>query len=115
MVGILDLAGEVAKEFNIPKSQAKTQIQFLFKAMADHLLQGETVAVQNFAHFKPNMMAARKVRNLQTGEEIQMPASAKISMSVASNLKAAVKAQVTEAMIAANKPGKAVAGEAAEA
>lgn len=86
-----ELAGEVAGESGLDNSEAKKAVEATFAVIAKHLAQGDEVSVGGFGKFSVTERSARKGRNPQTGEEIQIKASKAPKFSAASALKNDVK------------------------
>ena len=86
-----ELAGEVAGESGLDNSEAKKAVEATFAVIAKHLAKGDEVSVGGFGKFSVTKRSARKGRNPQTGEEIQIAASKAPKFSAASALKNDVK------------------------
>ena len=86
-----ELAGEVAGESGLDNSEAKKAVEATFAVIAKHLANGDEVSVGGFGKFSVTERSARKGRNPQTGEEIQIAASKAPKFSAASALKNDVK------------------------
>ena len=69
-----DLIDEVAKVVGT-KTKAQEVLECVLSSIADALKEGETVSLVGFGTFKVSDRAARKGRNPQTGEEIDIAAS----------------------------------------
>ena len=68
-----DLVNEVAKIVST-KKEAQAAVDCVFSKITDALRNQETVQVSGFGSFKVNRRNARKGRNPQTGEEINIEA-----------------------------------------
>ena len=68
-----DLVNEVAKVVST-KKEAQAAVDCVFSKITDALKHKETVQVSGFGSFKVNKRDARKGRNPQTGEEINIEA-----------------------------------------
>jgi len=68
-----DLVNEVAKIVST-KKEAQAAVDCVFSKITDALKNQETVQVSGFGSFKVNRRNARKGRNPQTGEEINIEA-----------------------------------------
>lgn len=68
-------------------AQAETAYDGLFAILAEALKKGDAVSISGFGSFKVVERAARKGRNPQTGEEIQIPASKAVKFTAGKALK----------------------------
>ena len=68
-----DLINEVAKLVNT-KKEAQEAVDCVFSSITRALKKGDTVTLVGFGSFKVVKRKARKGRNPQTGEEIQLEA-----------------------------------------
>jgi len=69
-----DLVNEVAKVVNT-KKEAQAAVDCVFSSISDALKKGDTIGLVGFGSFKVTKRKARKGRNPQTGEEIDIKAS----------------------------------------
>ena len=69
-----DLINEVAKVVGT-KKEAQEAVHCVFSSITKALKKGDTVTLIGFGTFKVNQRKARKGRNPQTGEEIDIKAS----------------------------------------
>src|SRR5699024_4451690 len=70
-----DLINAVAEISELSKKEAKKAVDAVFESVMDTLKSGKKVHVIGFGNFEVRERSARKGRNPQTGEEIQIPAS----------------------------------------
>lgn len=68
-----DLVAEVAKVVS-SKKEAQAAVDCVFSAITNALAENETVTLVGFGTFKAVERQARKGRNPQTGEEIEIAA-----------------------------------------
>lgn len=80
-----------AKVEGATNKQAGEFVEAVFDAIKDTLAEGEEVNVAGFAKFSVVETSPRVARNLQTGEEIQVPAGKKVKVKVLKGLKEVVK------------------------
>ncbi len=85
-----DLINEVAQVTNT-KKVAQAAVDCVFSSIAKALKKGSTVSIVGFGTFKVAKRKARKGRNPQTGEEIQIKASKAPKFVPGKALKEAVK------------------------
>jgi DNA-binding protein HU-beta len=86
-----DLIEAMADAADISKSAAGRALDGLTDAIAVALKQGESVSVIGFGTFSIKKREARKGRNPQTGQEIDIAASKTPSFKAGKALKDAVK------------------------
>lgn len=70
-----DLINAVAEKSELSKKDAAKAVDAVFETVMDSLAKGEKVQIIGFGNFEVRERAARKGRNPQTGEEIEIPAS----------------------------------------
>ncbi|MCF6095033.1 HU family DNA-binding protein [Microaerobacter geothermalis] len=70
-----ELIAKVAEATQLTKKDATKAVEAVFNSIADSLQAGEKVQIIGFGNFETRERAARKGRNPQTGEEIEIPAS----------------------------------------
>lgn len=70
-----ELVSAVSKKAEISKKDAVKVVDATFAAIEEALAKGEKVQLIGFGTFEVRERAARKGRNPQTGEEIEIPAS----------------------------------------
>ena len=85
-----DLVSEVAKVVNT-KKEAQAAVDCVFSTIADALKKGDAVTLVGFGTFKTAERKARKGRNPQTGEEIEIRAKKIPKFVAGEGLKDAVK------------------------
>jgi DNA-binding protein HU-beta len=85
-----DIADKLAAENNLSKSQAKTIVEGVFKAMMDAAKSGDEVNVPGFGKFKVKATPEREGRNPANGQKIKIAASKKLTFGPAKALKDAL-------------------------
>jgi DNA-binding protein HU-beta len=85
-----DLINEVAKVVSI-KKEAQEAVDCVFSSITKAMKTGDTVTLVGFGTFKVVERKARKGRNPQTGEEIDIKASKAPKFTPGKALKEAVK------------------------
>lgn len=75
MANRADLVERVANETGFTKKDVALTVDALFEAIQASLAAGEKVQIIGFGNFEVRERAARKGRNPQTGEEIEIAAS----------------------------------------
>jgi nucleoid DNA-binding protein len=85
-----DLINEVAKVVST-KKEAQEAVDCVFSSITRALKKGDTVTLVGFGTFKVTKRKARKGRNPQTGEEIDIKASKAAKFTAGKSLKEAVK------------------------
>lgn len=86
-----DLINEVAETAELSKKDATKAVDALFDAIQNTLAQGDKVQLIGFGNFEVRERSARKGRNPQTGEEIEIAASKVPAFKPGKALKDAVK------------------------
>lgn len=86
-----DLVNAVAEQSELSKKDAAKAVDSVFETIMDSLGKGEKVQLIGFGNFEVRDRAARKGRNPQTGEEIQIPASKVPAFKAGKALKDSVK------------------------
>lgn len=85
------LVNNVATATGLSKKQASEAINALLSSIKANLAAGEKVQLIGFGTFEVRERAARKGRNPQTGEEIEIPATKAPAFKPGKGLKNAVK------------------------
>lgn len=91
MANKAELVERVASKTNLTKKDVTAAVEALFETVQEVLASGDKVQVIGFGTFEVRDRAARKGRNPQTGEEIQIPASKVPGFKAGKSLKEAVK------------------------
>ncbi|HEU5138868.1 MAG TPA: HU family DNA-binding protein [Bacillales bacterium] len=86
-----DLIQSVAESTQLSKKDVTKAVDSVFDSISDSLKQGEKVQLIGFGNFEVRERSARKGRNPQTGEEIQISASKVPAFKPGKALKEAVK------------------------
>ncbi len=82
---------QLLKKSELSKKDAGKAVDAVFETVMDSLSEGEKVQLIGFGNFEVRNRSARKGRNPQTGEEIQIPASKVPAFKPGKALKDAVK------------------------
>lgn len=85
-----ELVANVAEKAGITKKSADLVLNSLFETIKQALVEGDKVQIIGFGTFEIRNRAARKGRNPQTNEEIDIPASKLPSFKAGKALKEAV-------------------------
>ena len=86
-----DLINAVSDKADLTKKEAGAAVDAVFESIQDSLSKGEKVQLIGFGNFEVRERAARKGRNPQSGEEIEIPASKVPAFKAGKALKDAVK------------------------
>ncbi|MDZ5471197.1 MULTISPECIES: non-specific DNA-binding protein Hbs [Bacillaceae] len=86
-----ELINAVAEASELSKKDATKAVDAVFDAILDALKNGDKVQLIGFGNFEVRERAARKGRNPQTGEEIEISASKVPAFKPGKALKDAVK------------------------
>lgn len=84
-----ELVAEVAQKAGLTQKQVSDVLDATFESFADVVAKGEKLTVPGWLSVERTERAARKGRNPQTGEEIQIAAGYSVKLSAGSKLKAA--------------------------
>lgn len=93
MANKADLIDGVAAKSGLTKKDATAAVEGLFEVVTDYLAEGERVQVIGFGTFEVRDRAARKGRNPQTGEEIEIAATKVPAFKAGKGLKDSVKGE----------------------
>ncbi|AOM82797.1 HU family DNA-binding protein [Salisediminibacterium beveridgei] len=86
-----ELINAVAESADLSKKDATSAVDAVFEVITNSLKKGDKVQLIGFGNFEVRERAARKGRNPQTGEEIEIPASNVPAFKPGKALKDAVK------------------------
>jgi DNA-binding protein HU-beta len=86
-----DLINSVSEQTQLSKKDVSKTVDAVFEAIEGSLKGGDKVQLIGFGNFEVRERAARKGRNPQTGEEIEIPASKVPAFKPGKALKDAVK------------------------
>lgn len=70
-----ELIAKVAETAELSKKDASKAVEAVFDAISDALQNGDKVQLVGFGNFEVRERSARKGRNPQTGQEIEIAAS----------------------------------------
>ncbi|WP_410514799.1 HU family DNA-binding protein [Paenibacillus sp. BR2-3] len=70
-----DLINAVTEATELPKKDVTKAVDAVFEAITEALQGGDKVQLVGFGNFEVRERSARKGRNPQTGEEIEIPSS----------------------------------------
>jgi DNA-binding protein HU-beta len=86
-----DLINAVSEQAQLSKKDASKAVDAVFEAITGTLQSGDKVQLIGFGNFEVRERAARKGRNPQTGQEIEISASKVPAFKPGKALKDAVK------------------------
>ncbi|CAI8943574.1 DNA-binding protein HU-beta [Brevibacillus sp. IT-7CA2] len=86
-----ELIAKVAETTELTKKDSTKAVDAMLEAIADALKAGDKVSLVGFGNFEVRERAARKGRNPQTGEEIEIAASKMPAFKAGKELKDSVK------------------------
>lgn len=89
--GKTDIVDAVAEKTGFTKKDSQAALDATLEAIQDALQRGERVQLTGFGTFETRERKARKGKNLQTGEEIMIPATTVPAFRAGKTLKEAVK------------------------
>ncbi|EGY29623.1 Bacterial nucleoid DNA-binding protein [Candidatus Regiella insecticola 5.15] len=85
------LIDKVAEKMGSSKTDAKVAVEAFLESITETLEERDPVQIVGFGTFRTSERQARKGRNPQTGEEIQIPATTVATFSVGKDLKEKLK------------------------
>ena len=85
-----ELVAQVAEQVEMSKKDVEKLVNVLFGTIEDALKEGEKVQLVGFGTFEVRDRKARKGRNPQTGDEIEIPATRVPAFKAGKTLKDAV-------------------------
>lgn len=85
------LIERVAKKAHLTKSASRDAVNSVFEHIRDNLIRGEKTIITGFGTFLVRKRAARRGRNPQTGEIIQLPSKKLPSFAAGKTLKRLVR------------------------
>lgn len=86
-----DLVEKVAKKANLTKRASFDAVNSTFNLIRDGLVRGEKIVITGFGTFMIRSRAARRGRNPQTGETIQIPNKKTPGFTAGKTLKRLIK------------------------
>lgn len=86
-----ELVAKVAEKSELTKKDAAKAVDAVFASISESLQDGEKVQIIGFGNFEVRERAARKGRNPQTGQEIDIPASKVPAFKAGKALKDGIK------------------------
>jgi len=86
-----ELTDAIASKANLTKADAKRALDAMVDSTSAALQKGERVALVRFGSFSISNRSARKGRNPQTGQEINIPAKKVVKFKAGADLAAKVK------------------------
>lgn len=91
LVNKTDLINAVSDDADLTKKEAGAAVDAVFDTIQESLKKGEKVQLIGFGNFEVRERSARKGRNPQSGEEIEIAASKVPAFKAGKALKDAVK------------------------
>ncbi len=91
VIGKTELAGQVAQETGLNKSQATRALDATLEAIGDALSKGNEVRLTGFGTFRVSETKARTGRNPRTGDPINIAAGRRPGFTAGSRLRDSVQ------------------------
>ena len=88
-----ELVSEVAESTGLTQKQVSDVLDGVFESFSNVVAKGEKLTIPGWLSVERTERAARKGRNPQTGEAIQIPAGHGVKLTAGSKLKAAVSSK----------------------
>lgn len=86
-----NISESLAARTGLSKKDSRAAVNALFEIMTDALARGEKIQVTGFGTFETAVRAARTVKNMRTGETMQVPEMKTPRFKAGKTLKDAVK------------------------
>lgn len=86
-----DLISQIAAKLGVSQSQAEKFLSAFLESVTENLQKDLEVTITGFGTFRKTTRPARKGRNPQTGEEMDIKASTSVSFKTGKGLKDAVQ------------------------
>ena len=83
----MEVVAKIAEKVGITKVQAKAAVETFESALLESISEGGSYRFSGLGTMSKTIRAARKGRNPQTGEEIDIPATAKVKFKTTKNFK----------------------------
>ncbi len=80
-IGKIEFIDEVAKKANLSKKDATNAVESSIAIIEAAMKKGNDVVIPGFGSFKVVKVKARKGRNVQSGEEVKIPAHKKVKFT----------------------------------
>lgn len=85
-----DLINTVAQTMNLTQAEVANVINATLDEISKQLKKGNDVTIMDFGSFKVQKVKARKGRNIQTGETINIPAHKRVKFTAGKKLSESV-------------------------
>lgn len=79
------------EDIGLPKGDARKSIELIIEIIKETLAEGESVKITGFGTFNVKKKHARRGRNPQTGEDLEISARRVVTFTPSSILKAAIE------------------------
>ena len=86
-----DLVAKISQDNEVTKTAAEKVLSSVLEGIGDALKNGDSLTLVGFGTFSVSDRAARKGRNPQTGEEMQIPAKKVIKFKAGKALNESIK------------------------
>lgn len=87
MVGINEIARDIAKSSGVSVKSAEAVIRGTFKQIVGNINKGQKVRIAGFGIFSRKMTKARSAKNPRTKQILRVPAKNKVHFSASSKIK----------------------------
>lgn len=104
MTAKFNLIERVQKKLGSNRQTAERAVNTVIDAIADTLLSGENVSISNFGTFRLDHDDARRARNPQTGEVVEIPSRYNVRFKVSPTFRAVVNSEDDRPSLATKLP-----------
>ena len=80
-IGKMDFIQQIAEKTNTTPASAKRAVEAGIEIIVSAMQKGDDVTITGFGSFKVVKVKARKGRNVQTGDEVKIPAHKKVKFT----------------------------------
>lgn len=86
-----NIVRQIARELGLPRTLTERVVKRMFDAIVEAIAMDERIEFRNFGVFQVKKRPARKARNPQTGETIDVPARCSVSFRAGKELEAVLQ------------------------
>ena len=83
-----DIANQITEKVGLPQKESQEIVEIILDSILDTLVEGESVKITGFGTFNVSQKSARRGRNPQTGEDLEIAPRRVISFKTSNQLKA---------------------------
>jgi integration host factor subunit alpha len=88
-----DLVDRIYEKIGLSKKEAQEIVEILFDTMKQTFIEGESVKISGFGTFNVRKKVARRGRNPQTGDDLEITPRKVITFKTSNQLKSLIEKQ----------------------